>query len=151
MSYKTTRERIFKLTGPISSFYFSCKTKKNFPNNFKITIILLNFLGGQFSRAGLDVQFDRFLPFAVSHFFKLHNFFFVISISIFFRVLNVLKKWVDSYFYDLENDVELINKINEFLDSIPGKSMKKWVVCIKTILQRKVSSNLFHHFISFDG
>ncbi|XP_065218194.1 protein son of sevenless-like [Planococcus citri] len=58
-----------------------------------------------------------------------------------FRVLNVLKRWVDCYFFDFENNVELSTKLDNFLDSISEKSMKKWAICIKKILQRKKDPN----------
>lgn len=60
-------------------------------------------------------------------------------------VLNVLKRWVDSYFHDFENNVELLNKMTDFLDSITEKSMKKWAVIVKKILQRKV------RYLTFDS
>jgi son of sevenless-like protein len=59
-----------------------------------------------------------------------------------FRVINVLKHWVDQHFYDFQRDSDLLNKLDEFLEQIPGMSrnMKKWVEVIKNNIERKRSN-----------
>lgn len=67
-----------------------------------------------------------------------------------FRVINVLRHWVDQHYYDFERDPSLLQRLNAFLNSIKGKSMKKWVESVLKIVQRKTVSDENHRPITFN-
>ena len=62
-----------------------------------------------------------------------------------FRVLNVIRQWVDQHFYDFERENELLEKLEAFFSRIRrSKAVKKWVESIDKIIQRRVSAQYFY-------
>ena len=46
---------------------------------------------------------------------------------------------MDNHCYDFERDSQLLTKLNEFLDTVKGKAMRRWVESIKKVIARKVA------------
>ncbi|XP_067682019.1 son of sevenless homolog 1-like [Haliotis asinina] len=57
-----------------------------------------------------------------------------------FRVVNVLRHWVDHHYYDFERDSSLLDKLTKFLQTVKGKAMKKMADSIMKVIQRRCES-----------
>ncbi|XP_014209785.1 protein son of sevenless isoform X2 [Copidosoma floridanum] len=68
-----------------------------------------------------------------------------------FRVLNVLRHWVDHHYYDFQKDATLLAELEIFLAMVSDncKSMKKWVDSVKKIVQRKQKNKSEQENITF--
>lgn len=69
------------------------------------------------------------------------------------RILNVFRHWVEHHFYDYERDPDLLDKLESFISTVKGKSMKKWVESIVKIIKRKkqAQANGVSHNITFES
>jgi son of sevenless-like protein len=54
-----------------------------------------------------------------------------------FRVVNVLRHWVDFHYYDYQRDQELLTRLHTFITSVKGKKMQKWVAALNRALDKK--------------
>ena len=60
------------------------------------------------------------------------------------KVLNVLRQWVEHHYADFERDPALLKSLTEFLDTVKGKALRKWIDSIHRALHRQVG--LFNQY-----
>ncbi|XP_065882550.1 son of sevenless homolog 1-like [Dysidea avara] len=54
------------------------------------------------------------------------------------RVLNVLRQWVEHHYADFERDSALLKSLTDFLATVKGKALRKWIDSIHRALQRQL-------------
>lgn len=54
-----------------------------------------------------------------------------------FRVINVLRHWVDQHYYDFERDPELLADLKGFLSTLDGRPVKRWAQGVLKLLARR--------------
>ena len=61
----------------------------------------------------------------------------------------MFRHWVDNHFYDFERDPSLLDKLHAFLNTVQGKSMRKWVDSVLKVVQRKSDSTVQQRDFTF--
>ena len=56
--------------------------------------------------------------------------------TLFLRILNVLRHWVEFHYYDFERDPQLLEKLKLFVSTVKSKNMQKWLASIHRTLQK---------------
>lgn len=59
-----------------------------------------------------------------------------------FRVINVLKKWVENHVHDFSLDVEFIKKFVVFLDEVVAQDNQKWAEHLKKIVEARILKSI---------
>lgn len=59
-----------------------------------------------------------------------------------FRVINVLKKWVENHVHDFSLDVDFIKKFVVFLDEVVASDNHKWAEHLKKIVEARILKSI---------
>lgn len=60
----------------------------------------------------------------------------IYRLMFFFRVLNVLRHWVENHYYDFEQDTAALDHLKEFVGTVKAKNVQKWVSSIHRALAK---------------